>query len=436
MTTEYRILVADDEAPILEAYRAILAPRVSTGVCDLSALEDELFGAPAERKPRMFTPRFALDCATQGEEAVDCVARSIADNSPYSVIFIDARMPPGMDGISAARAIREIDPYVIIVLVTAYSDVDLSGIVGDRMPALRFLYLAKPFQPQEITQLATALSLQWDAERTNRAELQGRNDALAKMLEDEAWLRKAAESAQRARVALFGTIGHELKTPLNAVIGFSEMMLTETVGPISNATYQGYVEEIHTAGKTLLSAICAIMEVAQIESGSVRPELNDTNLAEIVSAALSDNAEFARTKGVSLNCHLPPQEAFGLRADPHQLARAVQCLLQNAIKFSKSGTEVDISLTAIPDRLELRIVDHGCGFSNGEVDRLLEPFSQADGHLNRRHEGLGLGLGLAKGLLELQGAYMSISSVQGRGTNVIIHFPVSGAPALPNRQCA
>jgi signal transduction histidine kinase len=435
MINDYRVLVVDDEAQILEAYKAILMTRAS-GAGELSALEDELFGAPVERKPSVLLPQFTLDCATQGEEAVDRVARSVANKLPYSVIFIDARMPPGIDGITAARAIRDIDPYVIIVLVTAYSDVDLSGIVGDGMPALRFLYLAKPFQPQEITQLATALSLQWDSERAHRTELQGKNDALGKMLEDEAWLRKAAESAQRARVALFGTIGHELKTPLNAVIGFSEMMLTGTRGPINNATYQSYVEEIHAAGKTLLTAICAIMEVAQIESGAVQPEPDDTNLVEIVDSAISDNAEFARARSVSLNFARPEPSPFALRADPRQLGRAIACLLQNAIKFSQTSSEVEISLAAKADRLELRIADRGCGFAFEQVDRLLEPFSQADGHLTRRHEGLGLGLGLAKGLLELQGAYMSISSAHGQGTNVVIHFPTKVVPAKPDRQCA
>jgi signal transduction histidine kinase len=421
MSTKFRILVVDDEAPVIESYKTILG-RPSGGSGELAALEDELFGPGAEQMARVQGPEFVLDACRQGEDAVTKVKRARLEQAPYSVIFMDARMPPGIDGITAAHAIREIDPYVIIVLVTAYSDIDLSGIIGSGIPALRFLYLAKPFQPQEIIQLATALSLQWDAERSHRAELQGKNDALTRMLEEEAWLRKAAESAQRAKLALFATVGHELRTPLNAVIGFSEIMRAGGAS-IPNPIYRDYVDEIHTAGRSLLDAINAILEVAEVESGMLRPSLADTDLASTLAMVLIESAPYARKRGVEISFPEVPPVACVLRADPSQLTRALRALVHNAIKFSPAGSTVTVELQAKQDRLEVRIADEGCGMAKNELETLLQPFEQGEKHLARRHEGLGLGLGLAKGLLELQDGCLTVQSAPGRGTIVVVHLP-------------
>jgi signal transduction histidine kinase len=138
---------------------------------------------------------------------------------------------------------------------------------------------------------------------------------------------------------------------------------------------------------------------------------------------LIESAPFARKRGVEIVLPEAPPVSCVMRADPSQITRALRALVHNAIKFSPAGSTVTVELQAKQDRLEVRIADEGCGMDKNEVETLLQPFEQGEKHLARRHEGLGLGLGLAKGLLELQGGCLTVQSAPGRGTIVVVHFP-------------
>lgn len=158
--TPRRVLIADDEADIVEIYRQILTPSLpDTG--PLADLEAELFG-PGPGSPKSATETahggaFDLEIVQQGEQAVEAVRAAAAKGAPFSVAFLDIRMPPGISGVEAARRIREIDAHINIVFVTGYSDVSLKDIANSVPPPDRMFYLQKPFQPPEIQQMAVAL---------------------------------------------------------------------------------------------------------------------------------------------------------------------------------------------------------------------------------------------------------------------------------------
>jgi len=152
--TPSRILVADDEADIVEIYRQVLTP-APPAVGNLAELEAELFGsAPVEAQSHM---DFDIEIVRQGDQAVEAVRTAIADGAPFSVAFLDVRMPPGISGVEAARRIREIDGQISIVFVTGYSDIPLSDIRRIVPPPDRMFYLQKPVQPPEVQQMASAL---------------------------------------------------------------------------------------------------------------------------------------------------------------------------------------------------------------------------------------------------------------------------------------
>ena len=159
--TEIRVLVADDEPAVRDAYEQILLrPDPSDETMVFRNLRDKLFTKKTANRAAIFLPEF---CAG-AEEAVTAVQVAIAAGEPFSVAFLDMRMPPGPDGVWAAARIRELDPAIEIVICTAYSDVDPGEIGGIVPPEEKLSYLQKPFHPHEIRQMTISLASKWRAE--------------------------------------------------------------------------------------------------------------------------------------------------------------------------------------------------------------------------------------------------------------------------------
>lgn len=157
-----RVLVIDDSSVIHDDFRKILDDRAADG--DLADMESILFGAE-QRQPIPDSPRFELDFAHQGEEGIAKVEKSLSEGNPYSVIFIDVRMPPGLDGILTLERIFALDSAVQAVLCTAYSDYGWGQLRGRFGNTDRLLVLRKPFEAIEVAQLALSLTEKWHRER-------------------------------------------------------------------------------------------------------------------------------------------------------------------------------------------------------------------------------------------------------------------------------
>jgi len=169
----FRILVADDESSISELFQKVLCPVETDRTVHLKTGESEikLF---YENVSSQLLQLFDVTTCQQGNEAVDAVKSSIKEDRPFSVAFIDIRMPPGPDGISTAEHIRRLDENVEILIMTGYLDAHPLDITRRVPPVHKLLYLQKPFHIQEIYQFASALSMKWHTER----ELQRVNDVL------------------------------------------------------------------------------------------------------------------------------------------------------------------------------------------------------------------------------------------------------------------
>jgi two-component system cell cycle sensor histidine kinase/response regulator CckA len=170
-----RILVADDDSSFLDLFRQVLSPVKTDHKVHLEAEE-------SEGKHPIHEPSLSFDLVTcrQGDEAVHAVKQSIEEDRPFSVAFIDIRMPSGPDGIWTAEHIRRLDANVEILIMTGYSDAHPRDIIRRVPPAHKLLYIQKPFQPREIFQFASALSMKWYTE----CELQNVNKGLERCVED------------------------------------------------------------------------------------------------------------------------------------------------------------------------------------------------------------------------------------------------------------
>lgn len=177
-----KILVVDDESSMLDAYRQVFESRIVESLGDkASALADDLFGEDKDGSEAAPTPRLEFDvCYTsQGERAVAMVDEACRIGEPYKVVFIDIRMPPGIDGKETARQIRALDSEINLVIVTAYSDHSVTDIAATAGPPDKIFYISKPFAAEEVRQMAVALCSRWDHDTGQVALLRQKMSELA-----------------------------------------------------------------------------------------------------------------------------------------------------------------------------------------------------------------------------------------------------------------
>ena len=235
-----------------------------------------------------------------------------------------------------------------------------------------------------------------------------------------------AQNANRAKSAFLANMSHELRTPLNAILGFSEIMKDQHLGPMNNARYLGYSADIHSSGRYLLGIINDILDLSKIEAGKMSLEMaEEFPLADTLEASLSMVAPLADKFSVRIVSHLPPQRVR-LLAVERMIRQIMINLVGNAIKFTPAGGTVEIGAGVMPcGGYAVTVQDSGIGMNEMEITQALTPFGQVANKLTATHTGTGLGLPLAKAMLELHGGELTIRSVPHHGTTIVLSFPAS-----------
>lgn len=264
-----------------------------------------------------------------------------------------------------------------------------------------------------------------------RSALADSNEALVleriRLIETLEALRAARDEANAANLAksqFLATVTDELRAPLTTILDFSEMIRTETLGPIGQPQYQQYVAEIHDSGAHLLELIDDILDVSRVEAGGF--ELNEASEdpGRVVEAMVRLIQPRAEKEGVEIRNAIAVDALPPLFADQRAVKQMVLNLLSNAVKYTPEGGTVTIS--ARLDRrgaLLVAVEDTGSGIPAEDVERVLAPFSRLEGSLAEDDHGVGLGLSLTKSLIELHGGTVSIDSMPGQGTTVVLRFP-------------
>ena len=246
-----------------------------------------------------------------------------------------------------------------------------------------------------------------------------------------------AESASRAKSEFLATMSHELRTPLNAIIGFSEIIERESFGPVGSDRYRSYAGDIRSSGTHLLEIINDVLDLAKAESGAMRMQPDEVELAPLLEAAaqmMRLQAERARIElVVEATGALPP-----VRADAQRLKQIVVNLLSNAIKFSPNGGRVALAAALEPrhDQVTIEVSDTGIGIAPDDIPIALAPFGQVESALNRRFEGTGLGLPLCKKFAELMGGSLRLESQPDVGTRVTVSLPAANGARQPAARAA
>ncbi|MCR9255900.1 MAG: ATP-binding protein [Alphaproteobacteria bacterium] len=230
-----------------------------------------------------------------------------------------------------------------------------------------------------------------------------------------------AEEANHAKSRFLATLSHELRTPMNAILGFSEFMRAGLFGPI-NERYRNYANDIHSSGQHLLALIDDLLSYSTMEAGERRfvPERIDVG-TEIRETAKNVNA-MAAEKALDLTIDLPDTPLV-IEADARSVTQIVMNVLTNAVKFTDAGGKVTVKVAPTDDGVEIATTDTGIGIAENQIEKVLEPFAQASGNPTLSKEGTGLGLAIVKGLVEAHRGRLHIESAPGKGTKVTVWLP-------------
>ncbi|MFO0707410.1 MAG: response regulator [Nitrospira sp.] len=349
---------------------------------------------------------------------------SIADESPYPIVELDRH----------AQMVYANPAMTALLERHGYGTGGFPAVVPETLPDLvrRCLESGKPVRDCEVRLLVASFSWVFcpvqaeghvrgyavDLTQIHKAqralehsseELQRNNRRLDRALQE-------AQAATKAKTAFLATISHELRTPMNGVIGMTSLLMDTSL----TVEQRSYTDTIRQCGEALLHLINDVLECSKIEAGKLELETIDFNLRTTVEDVLRQFAERAESKELELTGLVHAAVPTALRGDPGRLRQVLTNLVGNAVKFTDRG---EVTLQAYLEEeseketiIRFEITDSGIGISPEVQHRLFQPFTQADSSMTRRFGGTGLGLSISKQLIELMGGRIGVTSAPQHGS--------------------
>ncbi|HVF89641.1 MAG TPA: response regulator [Blastocatellia bacterium] len=400
----------------------------------------------------------------------------------FAVILLDVHMPD-MDGFETAELIRnrEKSQNTPIIFLTAMHKGEGQVFKGYSLGAVDYIF--KPFEPEilkakvsvfielykkteeikrqaELLRIKNAeldsinkaiMDLYSEIERKN-AELETRvqnrtfelartNEALhaeiterkrvqeqrEQLLISEQKARERAEAANRAKDEFLATVSHELRTPLTSILGWARLLRSNE---IDASSFVRGLDTIERNAKSQAKIIEDILDVSRIISGKLRIEAHSLDLVPIIEMAVDAVRPAAEAKAIQIQVSLEP-EVGPLRGDPNRLQQVAWNLLSNAVKFTPNGGEIHVTLEQGEAGARIIVRDNGSGISPDFMPFVFDRFSQEEGHITRRHGGLGLGLAIVRHLVEMHGGTINVESPgEGRGATFTVELPFTTADSI------
>lgn len=480
-TRNRRILVIDDSPNVVQNFRKILCPAIS-GISDAwSESSHDLFDEPFLYHGK---GPFDLDCVDNGESGRDLVTQAKAQSSPFAVVFLDVQLPNGWDGLETVERIWDEDSDVQVVLYTAHPDCGWSEVLSRLGRRDQFLILRKPFDPIEVWQLSTVLTMKWHWAQQARLRVQeleqivmtrtGLLEETNRRLEQALLRRQAVEvqlaqairnleertlelsavrdhalneihERERVEVILrhktdelarsnrdleqFASVAaHDLQEPLHSIQVFLDLLRLK-YGSALNTHGLGYVDRVKNAAGCMQQLIQSLLVYSRVEFPQMAEE--KLVLRELVEEILSDlGARIEESRAVVHLGELPT-----IYGNAIQIRQLLQNLLGNALKFHQPGVPPVIRITAtiIQDRrhtgsgqhgrlCQIEIHDQGIGIPSEQFENIFGMFKRL--HRKEEFEGTGIGLAVCQRIVDQCGGAISVRSKLGEGSTFIVTLPI------------
>jgi signal transduction histidine kinase len=362
---------------------------------------------------------YEVAVTTNGEEALRQVGEKFAQKKPFHLAAIggSALEATKLSGTNLALKMREKDKEIRLVLMIDQFPVDqaLKGVSRAVELGLDDAIL----KPIDVSRLVLSIQRALESRFLKLENVRLRNVA-----EDAA--RKLAE-VNGFQTKFFATVAHDVKNPLTAILGYSEvlgMRLKDKPDELKCASH------IHNAAKTLNLLVSDLVDLAAIESGKLRVEIGQLDLAQVISDVKSRVEIVAARKQLTFTANLPPSLPM-LAGDPHRIGQVVQNLCTNAVQYTKEGGKMAIEVKVDGDWIIVGVRDTGIGISKEDLPRVWERFFQTKEAQTMRKAGFGLGLKIAREIVQMHGGDMGIESELGVGSFFFFKLPVpKGAAAI------
>lgn len=439
-----RILVVDDNPSIHDDFRKIFAPDEEG-----SDSFDELDAAMFDSAPARIALYCTIDTASQGEEALACLEAARGQGRPYAVAFVDIRMPPGWNGVETARKLLSEDPYLQVVLCTAYSDFRWEEIVSALGNTDRVLILKKPFSVIEVQQLAYSLIMKWRLMRTSERqkielehrvavrtmELSHANEQLRREMAERARVEEELRKAQRLEALgrLAAGLGHEINNPLGFVAGSIEMIEGELarLRRWIPAGETGPIEEAVRAAAVGVDRIAKIVNDVRLFSRPSDIPVEPVDIWRSLTGCVK-----------AIEDRLDPEVALivDLADMPAVLGKRVEIeqvfinLLENAVQAvgEVEGPQRRIQVSAQTDErgdVVVVIADTGPGIREDALDKVFDPFFTT----KPPDQGTGLGLSICHSIVTALGGDIDVGNREEGGAVVTVRLPAvpEGEEAAP-----
>ena len=424
MEKNRHILLVDDNESIHHDITSILSRREDTDG-ELKNMEAELFGessSPAQEK-EVERIEYDFEHAYEGAEAIQKVEEAEEVGNPFSMIFMDVRMPPGIDGVQAIQKIWAKYPFIEMVLCTAYSDYSWDQIIESLGSTDKLLFIKKPFDATALKQTALTLTKKWQLQQEAihytenlEKEVKERTQQLNQLVKEFKKMKEKAEEASKAKSKFLANISHEIRTPMNGIIGMNNFLLESDL----TAEQRELSEMVKSSAESLMRIINDILDLAKIESGKVELEQIPLDLEHIVKSVCQILTVSVKDKPVKISYTISDNIPKRLQGDPTRIRQILLNYGSNAVKFTKEGRiNITLTLSGKSDKdviVKLNVSDTGLGIPEEKKSLLFKPFSQADSSTTRKFGGTGLGLTICKQLATLMDGEVGVKSEPGEGS--------------------
>ncbi len=424
---EHRILVVDDNAAIHEDFNKILANGSSAVDPSLSDARAAFFG---EAEVIDDSPKYRLESAFQGQDALTMVKAAIEEGDPYAMAFVDVRMPPGWDGVQTIQELWKVAPDLECVICTAFSDYTWADMARTLGQSDKLLILKKPFDPVEARQFASTLTTKWQTRREQ--------DQTTKAL-------MTAESQAKAYAASLETVNQALRTSKASADKATEMR-GEFIKRLSEQVTVDLTQLIDAAeslpnldphltsslelGHILLNTVSGVLDFTNLENGSYPIKTDQASPAELLTELVQSFEPRAAKQGTVLQLEMGSGMETEYLLNSDSVVRLVELLLDNSLRHAGPG-EVQIKVWVessgnwAKPSLHVQVTDQGPGLPAEYEGQMYEPLTSAK-------EGMrfGIGLALAKQLVQAMGGDLSHRAVEPHGSQFHFHVKLTEASSI------